>query len=675
MAIKTIKMFKIGNKFRRSIGWVLILLLSVACGIPSRLTNDNDNDDLVETPISDSEAAPDVSGGNGELAPPNIENVTRRLKIVAIQPNRCEFDAAWCSYEESMQDAAAHLDIDFEIRGFGLLEPEQMGRLIVEAVDEGVDGIAVPITDPILLREPLNAAAAAGIPIVAYRFGTGPETDNIPYLTFFGQNSYISGVLMGNELRQRVSSDLRGVACIINPPLTYWVESRCAGLRDALSPHGIDVDPVMLTQEAEFNLQTLDEFVADAARFLNPKFAFVTTDLGTTRLFYQEIGELPPNVQNNFVHATFERSDLIDEAVQQGLTEFAFSPKQYSEGYSAIRSLTQAIRFGLVQPIDHIDYPVEVVDSFNITGFENTVEPDRGLKLIQIQHALCDWDPFWCVVEKGSQDAAAKLGIEIDIRGPSLERASDTNFLANLIDLAIAEEPDGLIVTIPNRDVYREPLRRAAAAGIPIVAINSGAGAEADQIPYLSLIAQDEFVAGRQSGLRMVQVSGNSQNRAVCLLPPDISSLVSRCAGFADAMDQLEVPYTILPVATDGVDVKERLDEHILRFPDTNLVLTLSNPGSEMIYEYIEERELTSDDLVHATFDISPQILDKIKAGVTRFTIDQQPYLQGYLAVESFHMLLRYDTDLPLDIYRTGPGFIDAQNVVLVEELTKQEYR
>ena len=675
MAIKTIKMFKIGNNFRISIGWVLILLLSVACGIPDRLTNDNDNDDLVETPISGSDAIVEEDGGSGELAPPNIENVTRRLKIVAIQPNRCEFDASWCPYEESMQDAAAQLDIDFEIRGFGSLVPEQMGRLIFEAVDEGVDGLAVPIIDPILLKEPLNAAAAARIPVVAYRFGTGPETDNLPYLTFFGQNSYISGIMMGNELRQRASSDLRGVACIINPPLNYWVESRCAGLRDALNPHGVDVDTVILTQETEFNIQSLDEFIEDAVRFLNPKFAFITTDLGTTRLFYQEISELPPNVQNNFIHATFERSDLIDEAVQQGLTEFAFSPKQYSEGYSAIRSLTQVIRFGLVQPINHIDYPVEVVDSFNITGFENTVEPDRPLKLIQIQHAVCEWEPFWCVVEKGTYDAAAKLGIEVDIRGPSQERAGDTNFLANLIDLAIAEEPDGLIVTIPNREVYREPLRRAEAAGIPIVAINSGAGAEADQIPYLSLIAQDEFAAGRQSGLRMVQVSGTSQNRGVCLLPPDISSLVSRCAGFADAMDQLQVPYTILPVSTDGADVKETLDSHRLRFPDTNLVLTLTIASSEMMFEYIEERELASDNLIHATFDISPLILDKIKAGVTRFTIDQQPYLQGYLAVESFHMLLRYDTDLPLAIYRTGPGFIDAQNVVLVEELTTQDYR
>ena len=55
--------------------------------------------------------------------------------------------------------------------------------------------------------------------------------------------------------------------------------------------------------------------------------------------------------------------------------------------------------------------------------------------------------------------------------------------------------------------------------------------------------------------------------------------------------------------------------------------------------------------------------LKRIKGGSQLFAIDQQPYLQGYLAVSLLNGLVNFGLDLPTKPILTGPGIVNAGNV------------
>ena len=74
------------------------------------------------------------------------------------------------------------------------------------------------------------------------------------------------------------------------------------------------------------------------------------------------------------------------------------------------------------------------------------------------------------------------------------------------------------------------------------------------------------------------------------------------------------------------------------------------------------------------TFDLGPEIIAKIKDGTTMFGIDQQPFLQGYGAVLTLTLKHRHGISPALPVTPTGPGFVTASNVEVVEMLGG-EYR
>ena len=135
---------------------------------------------------------------------------------------------------------------------------------------------------------------------------------------------------------------------------------------------------------------------------------------------------------------------------------------------------------------------------------EPTAEPvtvsGGELNLVFVQHALCSWDSYWCDVEDGILQAAQDMHVNANILGPD---QFDLEQVAALIDQAVASEPDGLAVTIPDLDRLREPIQRALDAGIPVVAYNSGAGPSADELDYMTYLGSDEAQGGYLSAIRL----------------------------------------------------------------------------------------------------------------------------------------------------------------------------
>jgi len=282
---------------------------------------------------------------------------------------------------------------------------------------------------------------------------------------------------------------------------------------------------------------------------------------------------------------------------------------------------------------------------------------EKPLKFIMVQHALCAWDSFWCTVEQGIKDAAAQMGVEVQILGPD---KFDLEKTASLIDQAVAAKPDGIALTVTDNVLFKEPIMKAIDAGIPVMAYNAGKGPAEDGIPYLTYLGQDEYQGGYQGGLKMIEAGAK---RGVCINHQvGHAGLDKRCQGFLDAFKEKGLKAEVLGVkGEDAAQSQTTISDFYAANPDVNAFMTLGPSGANPFYAFLYAEGVK--DVVHGTFDVSPEVVAKIKDGTTLFAIDQQPYLQGFGAVMYLMLYNRQGIKPALPVTATGPGFVDKTNV------------
>ncbi|MGD9047365.1 MAG: substrate-binding domain-containing protein [Anaerolineae bacterium] len=295
--------------------------------------------------------------------------------------------------------------------------------------------------------------------------------------------------------------------------------------------------------------------------------------------------------------------------------------------------------------------------------------PGEPSNFIFVQHALCSWDPFWCTVEDGIQQAAQGMNVKATVLGPD---QFDLDQVAALIDQAVAAQPDGLAVTIPDLERLRDPIQRALDAGIPVVAYNSGSGREADGLDYLTFLGSDEAQGGYLSAIRLADAGATS---AVCINHQvGHSGLDARCEGFLSAMDVYGLPAQVLPVTSDPVESQAIIADYYTANPDTDAFLTLGPGGATPFYAFMQAAGMAPGSVKHGTFDLSEEIIARINDGTTLYAVDQQPFLQGYSAVQTLMLKTRYGIQPVPDVTPTGPGFVDASNVGFQADPEKSVY-
>lgn len=279
-------------------------------------------------------------------------------------------------------------------------------------------------------------------------------------------------------------------------------------------------------------------------------------------------------------------------------------------------------------------------------------------------------DPYWQIVRNGVEDAGDRFGVNITWLNPeefSIER------LVELMNNAVAANPDGMVATITDAEAVEPPLLDAINGGIPVIAFDVPDTRPAgERIPYLFYIGGDEYLAGQQAAQRML--AEGEVTRAVCAIQEVGNvALELRCEGFGDVMEENQVPVENIDIGNDPTRVQTVLQGYFSANPDTNAVLTLGPQGAIPTIQYFTDNNLWGE-VMHGTFDLDPNTNASIKAGETLFLIDTQPYLMGYLAVMMMYMHLNFQFNLPQDLL-TGPAMIDQSSIEAVEELSEQRIR
>ncbi|MDE2738294.1 MAG: sugar ABC transporter substrate-binding protein [Paracoccaceae bacterium] len=275
-------------------------------------------------------------------------------------------------------------------------------------------------------------------------------------------------------------------------------------------------------------------------------------------------------------------------------------------------------------------------------------------KYIMVTHTQ-GTDPFWPVVEKGGRDAAEALGVEFEYR---FAASGDMADMAKLIESAVATNPDGLVVSLPDPAALGNAIRAAADAGIPVVTINSGLESS-KAVGAIMHVGQPERLAGEKAGERAM---AEGVTNGLCLNQEAFNTaLVDRCTGYFDAMGK---ELNMIDVSNDVAQIKTRTAAALQADPSIDALLAIGPHVCEAAAEAVDE---IGAEIHLACFDMTPGVINLIKDGKASFTIDQQQRLQGYMPIVVLHL---YNTNagmLPGSNIPSGPGFVDASNAAAVE--------
>ncbi|MFF0161332.1 sugar ABC transporter substrate-binding protein [Streptomyces sp. NPDC005263] len=277
-----------------------------------------------------------------------------------------------------------------------------------------------------------------------------------------------------------------------------------------------------------------------------------------------------------------------------------------------------------------------------------------GTKVVLITHGG-HGDSFWDLVQRGAQAAAAKDGVD-------LTYVSDPDPVkqAQLVRDAVDDRVDGIAVTLAKPQAMKGPVAEAKAAGIPVVGLNSGIDAWRSQ-GLLEFFGQDESLAGRGVGEKLNALKAK---HALCVIHERGNvALEARCAGvkktFSGRTEMLYVEGTDLDAVDAAVTAQLRQD------PSIDEVVTL---GAPFALTAVKAVKASGSRAKVATFDLDKNLIKAVRDGDVQFAVDQQPYLQGYLAVDAL-WLYRTNGNVSgggVAPVLTGRAFVTRANVASI---------
>lgn len=291
--------------------------------------------------------------------------------------------------------------------------------------------------------------------------------------------------------------------------------------------------------------------------------------------------------------------------------------------------------------------------------------PVSAVDIIAVTHGQAS-DPFWSIVKNGITQAGKDQNVKVEYRAPE---TFDMTLMSQLIDGAVNREPDGIIVSNPDADALGPAIKRAIAAGIPVISMNSGIDAVADLGISLH-VGQEELSAGRIVGARLAEIGATH----VLCVNQEVGNVAldQRCQGVTEGLSKGKV--TVLPTMNDPAEIEAKIRAALSANKSIDAVIGLSAPmGGEQAVAAVQGLGL-QDDVIVASYDLSAGFLKSVAEGKAVFAVDQQPYLQGYLPVTFLSQYAQFGV-MPSGNVSSGPSFVTPETAPQVIELSAKGIR
>jgi simple sugar transport system substrate-binding protein len=286
---------------------------------------------------------------------------------------------------------------------------------------------------------------------------------------------------------------------------------------------------------------------------------------------------------------------------------------------------------------------------------------DSGYTFAMVTHET-PGDTFWDKIKAGAQQAAKDTGSTL-----KYSNDPDPAKQATLIQNAVDSKVDGIATTLATPDALKGAVQSAITAKIPTVAFNSGIDQYKDT-GALMYFGSDENLAGATAGER---IGADGAKHPLCVIQAAGSvALEARCAGVKSKVSGTE---NIQVNGADDSSVVSALQAKLSADPSIDYIVTL---GAPIALDALKAMDQASSKAKLVTFDLNAEAAQAIKDGKIQFSIDQQPYVQGYLAVNSLYLNKKNGNDMggggPV---LTGPSFVDSSNIDVILPFTKNNTR
>jgi simple sugar transport system substrate-binding protein len=276
-------------------------------------------------------------------------------------------------------------------------------------------------------------------------------------------------------------------------------------------------------------------------------------------------------------------------------------------------------------------------------------------KFVFVNHVTTN--PFFTPTQYGAEDAAKLLGSSFQWTG---SENSNVSQMVNAMNTAVTSGASGIAVALIDLHAFNAPTEAALKAGIPVVAYNADAPGNA----RLAYIGQDLKLAGEEMGKRIVAAVGTGEV-GLFIATPGSANLQPRIEGAEKAIKDSGAAITTHSVATGAAVAQEQpaIEAWYQSHKSAKGMYAVDGGSTESLAKVMQKLGLASKGVHAGGFDLTEQTQKLLKEGDIEFTIDQQPYLQGFLPLlELFLWQVSGSLTGPAEV-DTGLKFLNKETV------------
>jgi simple sugar transport system substrate-binding protein len=288
----------------------------------------------------------------------------------------------------------------------------------------------------------------------------------------------------------------------------------------------------------------------------------------------------------------------------------------------------------------------------------------QSYKFTMVNHVTTNI--FFTPTQNGAADACKLLGCSYTWTGSS---TSNVGEMVNAINSAITGKVNGIATSLISPTAFNKPVQKALSSGIPVVAYN----ADEPQTGRLSYIGQDLFLSGQEMGKHIVSLVP-SGDIALFIATPGAANIQPRINGAQDTLKSH--PSIKAHVVATGAAVPAELtviNSWATGHPTAKGMFAVDAGSTQGVAQTIQKQGLRAKGWKGGGYDLTPITESLLAKGVIDFTIDQQPYLQGFLPILQLYLYNASQRLTGIAETDTGLKFL-SKSTILPYANTKSRY-
>jgi len=240
--------------------------------------------------------------------------------------------------------------------------------------------------------------------------------------------------------------------------------------------------------------------------------------------------------------------------------------------------------------------------------------------------------------------------------------------MISYMNTAIAAKASGIAVPVVSATAFTTPVANAMNAGIPVISYNADGAYTSNGTPQigtnrLCYVGQALYLSGQQLGERIKSLISTPGDVVIFIATPGAGNIQPRFDGAAAVLKP--AGFTVHSSTTGAATAGELTAEKAFLLGNKSKLkgaFAVDAGSTELLPQAMAATGLTGK-IPSGGFDLTPGTLNAIQAGTLDFTIDQEPYLQGFLPALYLYLFnLTGGLVLPPDT-DTGLSFVTKSNV------------